>query len=83
MFDLSPGEREGLLEVKNIIDFREGGDLMPLYQFFCENCWEPFELTMKLKELDQYDSGKLEVNCPKCTGELKKLICPPRTITIN
>lgn len=56
---------------------------MPLYQFWCDKCFLPYEITMKLAELDEYDKGELEVKCPKCGLDLIKLICPPRRIYIN
>lgn len=38
---------------------------------------------MKLKTLEKYDKGKVEVNCPKCKKPLQKLICPPKRIYIH
>ena len=36
---------------------------MPRYEFRCEKCQEPFELTMTIGE-----RGKAKVKCPKCKG---------------
>lgn len=62
---------------------RPKGGLVPLYQFFCDKCFEPYEITMKIKELDEHDRGELEVKCPECRENLRKLICPPRRINIH
>ena len=51
---------------------------MPLYQFFCEECHKPYEVSMKLDEIGRVDSGKDWIECPKCGERLKKLICPVR-----
>jgi len=36
---------------------------MPRYEFLCETCKKPFELTMTISE-----HGKMKVKCPKCKG---------------
>jgi putative FmdB family regulatory protein len=36
---------------------------MPRYEFLCEKCKNPFELTMTISE-----HGKAKVKCPKCKG---------------
>jgi len=54
-----------------------------LYQFFCHNCFIPYEITMNLTDLERYDKGKEVINCPECKKPLDKIICPPRRIRIN
>ncbi len=56
---------------------------MPLYQFWCNTCLTPHEVQMTLAKLDEYDNQKRIILCPNCDKVLKKLICPPKTITIN
>jgi putative FmdB family regulatory protein len=36
---------------------------MPRYEFFCEDCQQPFE---KILTLSEYQQGN--VRCPKCNG---------------
>ncbi len=36
---------------------------MPRYEFLCEKCKKPFELTMTISERE-----KTKVKCPKCKG---------------
>jgi putative FmdB family regulatory protein len=36
---------------------------MPLYEFLCEKCRKPFELTMTISEHE-----KARPKCPKCKG---------------
>jgi putative FmdB family regulatory protein len=36
---------------------------MPRYEFMCEKCKKPFELTMTISE-----RGKSKPTCPKCKG---------------
>jgi putative FmdB family regulatory protein len=36
---------------------------MPRYEFLCEKCQKPFELTMTISERE-----KADVKCPKCKG---------------
>jgi putative FmdB family regulatory protein len=36
---------------------------MPRYEFLCEKCREPFDLTMTLSERE-----KAKPKCPKCQG---------------
>jgi putative FmdB family regulatory protein len=36
---------------------------MPRYEFLCEKCKKPFELTMTISERD-----KAKPTCPKCKG---------------
>jgi putative FmdB family regulatory protein len=36
---------------------------MPRYEFLCEKCQKPFELTMTISERE-----KAEVKCPECKG---------------
>jgi putative FmdB family regulatory protein len=37
--------------------------IMPRYEFLCEKCKKPFELTMTMSE-----RGKATPTCPKCKG---------------
>jgi putative FmdB family regulatory protein len=37
---------------------------MPRYDFYCEDCKKPFEVTLTLEE---YEKGKIK--CPKCSGK--------------
>jgi putative FmdB family regulatory protein len=37
---------------------------MPRYEFFCEDCQEPFEIILTLAE---YEKDK--ITCPKCGGK--------------
>jgi hypothetical protein len=59
--------------------------MAPLYQYWCDPCFEPYEIEMDLKTKDKYDRGKLKesLKCPKCETELTYLIAPPKTIKIN
>jgi putative FmdB family regulatory protein len=36
---------------------------MPRYEFLCEKCGKPFELTMTISEREE-----AKVKCPKCKG---------------
>ena len=36
---------------------------MPRYEFFCEKCTKPFEVTMTISERE-----KTRPTCPKCNG---------------
>ncbi len=36
---------------------------MPRYEFLCEKCKKPFEVTMTISE-----RGKAQPTCPKCKG---------------
>ncbi len=56
---------------------------MPLYQILCDECLTPHEVHMTLAILEEYDKDDKVIECPNCTKILKKLICPPKTITIN
>ncbi len=56
---------------------------MPIYQFWCDNCLTPCEVQMTLAKLKEYDKGDKVIECPNCGKVLKKLISPPKTITIN
>lgn len=56
---------------------------MPLYQFWCDECFTPYEIQMKLAKLEEYDKGNKVIKCPNCEGELKKLICPPKIIKVG
>lgn len=56
---------------------------MPIYQFFCSKCFQPYEITMKLIDLEKYDKGNEKIECPECKEPLRKLICPPRRIQIR
>ena len=56
---------------------------MPIYQFWCDDCQTPYEIQMKLAELEEYDKGDEDIDCPNCEKPLTKLICPPRRIYIN
>lgn len=47
-----------------------------LYQFFCDNCMEPYEIMMTLAELDDYEGGDDDIECPRCEEPLRKLMCP-------
>jgi len=49
---------------------------MPLYQFWCDECVEPYEVTMNLATLDLFDKGKATKPCPVCGYKLRKLIAP-------
>jgi len=55
---------------------------MPLYQLFCDKCFEPYEVTMRLKEYEKFLKGE-EVLCPRCKEPLRMLMCPPKRIRIN
>jgi predicted nucleic acid-binding Zn ribbon protein len=69
-----------------IADFRVSDrkeTVMPLYQFWCDECFTPYEIQMKLAKLDEYDKGDKIIECPGCGTPLRKLMCPPKTITIN
>jgi len=54
-----------------------------LFQFFCDHCLYPYEITMKLTDLEKYDKGNEKIECPECKEPLRKLICPPRRIQIR
>jgi len=56
---------------------------VPLYQFWCDACYTPYEIMMSIADLEEYDEGKEEIPCPECEEPLTKLICPPKWITIN
>lgn len=43
---------------------------MPLYEYACRKCGERIEIIQKL-------SDPLSTHCPKCGGELRKLISSP------
>jgi putative FmdB family regulatory protein len=43
---------------------------MPLYEYQCESCGERLETIQKF-------SDPLETHCPKCNGNLRKLISSP------
>lgn len=55
---------------------------MPLYQFWCDKCFEPYEVSMKLEEYEKFLKGE-EVKCPECKEPLRMLMCPPKRIRIN
>jgi hypothetical protein len=38
---------------------------------------------MTLAKLEEYDKGGKVIKCPECGEDLRKLICPPKTIKIN
>lgn len=58
--------------------------MMPLYQFWCDACYQPHEVTMKIEELGKLDSGRVRpIPCPECSGPLRKLIAPPKLIRIR
>ena len=42
---------------------RDEERFMPRYEFLCEECRKPFELTMTIAERE-----KAKVQCPKCKG---------------
>lgn len=42
---------------------------MPLYEYQCTNCSERVEIIQRISDLPG--------NCPKCGGEMKKLISAP------
>ena len=54
-----------------------------IYQFWCDDCQTPYEIQMKLAELEEYDKGDEDIDCPNCEKPLTKLICPPRRIYIH
>ena len=56
---------------------------MPIYQFICDKCDSPYEITMTLAKLEEYDKGNKTIACLNCQTALRKLICPPKTIIIN
>jgi len=39
---------------------------MPIYEYNCENCDHTFDMLVMQQEV--------EVNCPECKGEVKKLM---------
>lgn len=61
---------------------REPGAIMPTYQYVCDDCFEPYEVFLKLADKDKYDNavkkGKHKglVVCPECGADLRGLICP-------
>lgn len=55
---------------------------MPLYQFWCDNCFEPIEVLMSIKRLDEFDNGE-PLQCPECGQPLRKLIAPPKLVRIH
>ena len=57
---------------------------MPLYQYFCDPCFEYYEIQIDLKTKDKCDKGKEKLpSCPKCKKELTYLIAPPKLVKIN
>lgn len=62
---------------------------MPVYQYWCDGCFLPFEILMNLSEKDRYDRGELSkeekehLRCPECDKELTYLVAPPKTVRIN
>jgi len=62
---------------------------MPIYQYWCDHCFLPLEITMSLADKERYDNGKLtkkekkNFKCPECKRKLEYLIAPPKTIKIN
>ena len=62
---------------------------MPIYQFWCDTCFEPYEIEMDLATKDKHDSGNLSKTekkwlvCRECDKELTYFIAPPKTIKIN
>lgn len=55
---------------------------MPLYQLWCDKCMEPYEVLMKLAELEEFEKGE-QILCPECKEPLRMLMCPPKDIRIN
>jgi len=39
---------------------------MPVYEFLCEKCNKPFELTCSLSEYER--DAKKKIRCPKCAS---------------
>ena len=62
---------------------------MPIYQFWCDNCIVPYEITMSLADKELFDRGKLPkedkklLKCPECGQDMDYLIAPPKTIKIR
>ena len=56
---------------------------MPLYQFWCDDCLNAYEIQMTLAKLEEYDKKNKVIKCPNCKENLKKLICPTKIIRIN
>ena len=63
--------------------FRGGIRDMPLYQFWCDKCLSPFEVTMTIATLDEYDEGEFDIKCELCGAPLRKIMCPPRRIKVH
>lgn len=56
---------------------------MPLYQWWCDNCFTPYEIILTLAQLKEYDEDEESViDCPNCGADLRKLICPPKIIKV-
>ena len=60
---------------------------MPLYQYLCDKCYLPYEITMPLKMKDKIDSGKGtkkeldELRCPECGEPMRQVIGMPRLLS--
>jgi putative FmdB family regulatory protein len=51
---------------------------MPIYEFYCRHCQEPFTLIMTVKQHDEQ-----QPKCPRCheAREVEKRIAPVHTVT--
>ncbi|WP_244219516.1 FmdB family zinc ribbon protein [Corallococcus interemptor] len=56
----------------------KGDHAMPIYEFFCRKCQEPFTALMTIQEHD-----KQAPECPRChdTKEVEKRISPAHAVT--
>lgn len=50
-------------EVASVTNERPEGTAMPRYEFLCEKCRKPFEVTMTISERE-----KVKAACPRCKG---------------
>jgi predicted nucleic acid-binding Zn ribbon protein len=55
---------------------------MPNFDCQCQKCKNVFELTIPIPSIDIFDKQEhKEIRCPKCQGELKRLLGTPRIKT--
>jgi len=51
-----------------------------LYQLWCPNCHDPYEVLMDLETHSRVSNGDKKIECPQCKKALRIIICPPKTI---
>ncbi len=53
---------------------------MPIYQFWCEDCHDPYEILMTVADKEKLEKGYkkwvAKTECPTCSKPMKNLIAP-------